>query len=464
MSTADQDPALAVPELSTRLARQFRRAGHDLYLVGGSVRDRLFGAVDTDLDFATSAPPEETGRLLNDLGASSVYRVGERFGTVGARFGETVVEITTYRSGEVYMPESRKPAVEFGKSLSEDLHRRDFTVNAIALDPLTDEVIDPFDGRADLSRRLIRAVGDPAERFREDPLRMLRAVRFAARLEFAIEERTWKAIGELAASVASISRERIRDEYSRILTTRVASRGITMLRDSGLLAATVPQLLELTSMPDHGPRHPLSLWDHTMRTLDAVPPDLVVRWAALLHDVAKPATRTHGSDGRPRFFHHEEVGAHIARRILHGLRYPNDLVEQIVLLVSTHMQLHSFSAEWSEGALRRLCLRLGPVIGQAIQLARADAGAHTLSGRGQNAPRLDFLEERLLELSQEPPETTKSPLSGDDLIARYGRPPGKWIGEIKDALEGEVIEGRLRPDDREAAWAIADRMVGSHEP
>jgi poly(A) polymerase len=453
-------------KLARDLAGEFRQRGYELYLVGGAVRDRLLGVSDTDLDFATSALPEQTVELLDRLDLGSPYRVGERFGTIGVRVCEVTIEITTYRSAERYLPGSRKPIVEFGQSLGEDLQRRDFTVNAMAEDPLSRAIIDPFGGRADVAARVIRAVGNPADRFGEDPLRLLRAVRFAARLGFTIEVGTWEAMQAGSGSLASISRERIRDEYSRILTASVPSLGLALLRDSGLLAASVPQLLELTRMADHGPRHPLSLWEHTMRALDAVPAELIVRWAALLHDIAKPETRTHEPDGRPRFFHHEEAGARIAREILRGLRYPNEIVDHVVLLVATHMQLHAFSAEWSEGAVRRLCLRLGPVIAPAIQLARADAGAHTLSGRGENAPRFDLLEARLIELSKEPEEAIKSPLSGDDLMERYGRPPGPWIGRVKDALEGEVIEGRLRPDDRDTAWHLADELIGamSREP
>jgi len=450
-----------VPALAQILAARFNEHGHELYLVGGAVRDRLLGLVDADLDFATSAAPEQTLQILGEIALGTAYRVGERFGTIGLASPEGRVEITTYRSEERYVLGSRKPVVTFGRSLHEDLQRRDFTINAIAQDPLTGQIVDPFGGVADLDARRLRAVGNPVDRFEDDPLRLLRAVRFAGRFDFTIESETWAAMRARARTLSTISRERIRDEYSCILTARAASRGMTLLRDSGLLEASVPQLVALTQMTDHGPRHPLSLWDHTMRAVDAVPPELVVRWSALLHDIAKPATRTHEPDGRPRFFHHEEVGAALAGEILRGLRYPNAVVNEVMLLVGTHMQLHAFSPEWSEGAVRRLCLRLGPLLESAIQLARADAAAHTLSGRSQNAPRFDLLEARLRELSKEPPERLTSPLTGDDLMARFGRPPGRWIARIKGALESEIIEGRLRPDDREAAWAIADRMLNS---
>jgi poly(A) polymerase len=357
------------------------------------------------------------------------------------------------------MPGSRKPQVRFGRTLLEDLSRRDFTINAIAEDPASGDLIDPAGGAADLAAGMIRSVGSPEERFREDPLRLLRAIRFATRYSFEIEAETWRAMRESAGTLQSISRERIRDEWSKILTGPSPDRGLTLLRDSGLLAASVPQLLELTRMPDHGPRHPLSLWDHTMRVVSAVPSLLVLRWAALLHDIAKPATRVHELDGRPRFFHHEEVGADMARQVLGGLHYSNSEIADVALLVETHMHLHAYTDAWSDGAVRRLTLRLRSLTQPAILLARADASGHTIGNApSANAPKFDRLEERIRALDG-PKEVLRSPLTGDDLMRRYDRPPGPWIRLIKDALLDEVIEGRLGPDDRDRALAIADRLI-----
>jgi len=448
-------------DLTSRLGAAFARAGEELSLVGGAVRDRLLGVEDVDLDFATSARPVKTLHILEGLGEGSAYTVGEKFGTIGLRTGEVTAEITTYRATETYPAGSRKPRVVFGSTLLDDLSRRDFTVNAMAMDPLSGELIDPLNGEEDLRRRFLRAVGDPSRRFREDPLRLLRAVRFASRLGFTIEPATWQALRAGASSLSAISRERVRDEYSKILTGPDPVLGLTLLRDGELLAASVPGLLPLTAMPDHGPWHPLSLWDHTMRVVAGVPPGLVLRWAALLHDIAKPSTRTHEPSGRPRFFHHEEVGAHLARQILGGLRYSNQVVDDVCLLVETHMQPHAYSDEWSDGAVRRLILRLGPLTGDAILLARADALGHSLSGTSAKGPKFDKLEARIEALQHEPVESLKSPLNGDDLMERYRRPPGPWIKPIKAALENEVLEGRLAPDDRQAAWRIADELAGS---
>ncbi len=410
--------------LARLLAEAFHSHGHSLFLVGGVVRDALLRTPAHELDFATSARPAETLEILQTLALGTPYRVGEKYGTIGCHAGATRIEITTFRSGERYEPGSRKPEVRFGNTITEDLSRRDFTINAIALDPLSGQLVDPFQGMADLERRVLKTVGVPTQRFAEDPLRILRGVRFAARLGLSIEEETWRAMQASAAELESISRERIRDEYSAYLESDQPSRALILARDAGLLQHSVPQLTALTLMPDHGPSHPLSLWDHTMRVVDAVRADLVLRWAALLHDIAKPETRTREADGRTRFFHHETRGAEIARDTLVQLRYPGVLIDEVVLLVETHMQLHAFSPEWSDGAVRRLSLRLGTNTSRAIELARADASGHSEVGLSSNSPKFDLLEERLAELSSTQTAPLQSPLTGDDLMLRYARPPG----------------------------------------
>jgi poly(A) polymerase len=449
--------------MAGRLARAFRDAGEELYLVGGALRDRLLGEQMDELDFATSARPSKTVEILERLDLGRAYRVGEKFGTIGVAGPGGQIEITTYRSKEIYEPGSRKPEVQFGATLADDLSRRDFTINAMARDPLTTTILDPLGGQSDLAAGIIRAVGDPAARFREDPLRLLRGIRFAARLGFDIDPRTWQAMIATAPELTSISRERVRDEYSRMLQGPDPVRALTLLRDSRLLEYSVPQLCILMKMADHGPRHPLSLWDHTMNVVRTVPPGLAVRWAALLHDVGKPSTRTHEPSGRPRFFHHEEVGAAIAHEILTGLRYSSAVVDAVTLLVGTHMQLHTYNRDWTDGAVRRLMLRLGPQTGEAIQLARADATGHSLDGSSHSAPKFDELEARILRSEQEEHVTQlKSPLTGNDLMERYNRPPGPWIRQIKTALDDAVIDGELQPGDREGAYNIADQLVARH--
>lgn len=457
------DTAALVNDAPSQLARSlgaaFRSRDEELFLVGGAVRDHLLGQPDFDLDFATSALPDITVRILEHQHLGKVYRVGERFGTIGLRLDDRLVEITTYRSQEIYAPESRKPEVRFGTTLLEDLRRRDFTINAMARDPITGALIDPLQGAVDLQAGLIRAVGTAADRFGEDPLRILRAVRFASRLGFSIEPSAWEAMVEMAPRLATISRERVRDEFTKMLEDAHPAVALSLMRDAGLLRWTAPLLEELTRMPDHGPRHHLSLWDHTMRVVSAVSPLLSLRWAAVLHDIAKPATRTEEPSGRPRFFHHEEVGARMAREVLTDLRYSNQIVESVVLLIQTHMQLHAYSAEWSDGAVRRLMMRLGPLTQEAIALDRADAAGHTIGVPSANAPKFDHLQERIRHLDEEDVSQLKSPLTGHDLMERYQRPAGPWIGVIKDALLEEVIEGRLAPQEQDKAWRIADTLV-----
>ncbi len=455
---SDQDLASEL-ELSQRMTFFFRDRGLDLYLVGGAVRDRLLGIASLELDFATPATPPQTAELLEEFAGHPPYRLGEKFGTIGTRVHGYTIEVTTFRSREVYEHGSRKPAVEFGRTIHQDLSRRDFSINAMAFDPLSERLIDPFHGADDLANRVLRAVGDPEARYREDPLRLLRGVRFAARLQLRIETSTATAMHVIGPELACISRERVRDEYTRLLESEYAGAALTMLRDFNLFEHSVPELHELTRMSDHGPNHPLSLWDHTMRVLAAVQPKLEVRWAALLHDIAKPATRTNEPDGRTRFFHHETRGAEIARQTLTGLRYPGTVVETVAKLVETHMQLHAFSPDWSDGAVRRLCLRLGGDMDIAVELARADAAGHSHDGTSVNSRRFDELEHRLRALGSEQIRSMKSPLSGDDLMMHYSRPPGPWIQMVKDRLLEAVLDGTLEHDDAESAWTIADRVL-----
>ena len=459
----DTRPArVDVPPEARGLALAFAQRGEHLTLVGGAVRDLLLGAPPSELDFATSALPNVTASILNTSVEGSIYRVGEKYGTIGIQTPTLAYEITTYRSGEEYSAGSRKPSVRFGVSIEEDLSRRDFTVNAIAIDPATGLILDPFNGRGDMKTRTIRAVGDPDSRFREDPLRLLRAVRFAQRMNFEIDPETWTVICHGAGAIQSISRERVRDEYSKILTGSSAVRGLTLLRNSGLLSAATPALYELLQMPDHGPHHPLSLWDHTMRVVDGVPNDLAVRWAALLHDIAKPRTRVDEVEGRVRFHQHAEIGAAMAAEVLRDLRYPNTFVEDVALLVQIHMHIHAYSRDWSDGAVRRLILKLGERCAAALALVRADAKGHSDDGTSMNGAKFDELETRITALSE---ETSKysSPLTGNDLMQRYQRPAGSWIGTVKQRLLDEVVEGQLRPDDVEGAWTIVHEMLGTPE-
>ncbi len=453
------------------VADAFSSADLELYLVGGALRDHLLERPVHEWDFATNARTNEILSTLEMAGETnhwaqpwSIYRVGEKFGTIGLVANGERAEITTYRSSESYPEGSRKPSVIFGSGIEEDLSRRDFTVNSMAiraqsfLEGDTSGLIDPYGGRDDLAARLIRSVGAPHERFREDPLRLLRAVRLAAQLGFSVEARTWAAMADRAQLLSSISRERIADELTRMLTGPDPARSLTLLRDSGLLQAAVPDLMILDAMPDHGPRHPMSLWDHTMLVVEGVEPDPISRWAALLHDIGKPETRTFDERGRIRFFQHEEVGAKRAAEVLRSLRRSNELVESVHDLVETHMQVHQYTPEWSDGAIRRLCEKLGPNFAKAIDLAKSDVRGHRETTWGVTGAA--ELEERAAQLQAQLP-SVQSPLTGVVLMERYRRPPGPWIGEIKDRLTEMVRDGALLPGDLERAWEIADAIVGA---
>jgi len=459
----------SVDSFECLIADAFQVAGFELYVVGGVLRDELLGLQHDDLDFATNARPEDIVGVLETIAELTIYRVGEQFGTIGAVLEGSRAEITTYRSSESYTEGSRKPDVKFGLSIEEDLSRRDFTVNAIArvagpqlsgsknrssaTVPFVGDLIDPCNGRDDLRRRNIRSVGDPDERFREDPLRLLRGVRFAAALDFTIDAATWESMLRSAPRLKRISRERIADELNRMLIGPAPTRAFTLLREGGLLRHSVPQLLDLDAIQDQGPHHAYSLWDHTFRVVESVGPDPISRWAALLHDVAKPETLSRDPDGRVRFFGHEDLGAEKAERILRSLRMSNETIDSVRSLVRSHMQVHQYNAEWSDGAVRRLAWKLGTNFDRAIDLALADAGGH--SENPWNRSGVEQLARRAMAATEAVPSSV-SPLDGEALMARYNRPPGRWIRTVKETLTDAVTEGTLRSDDIEVAWRIAD--------
>ena len=444
------------------LGLAFEARGFELFLVGGAVRDGILGRPTHELDFATNALPGDTSDVLEALDGGSVYRVGEKFGTIGALWRGVSIEVTTYRSNEQYAVGSRKPDVQFGSSIGEDLSRRDFTINAMAtqVSPVTSSanILDPYGGLSDIRRKLIRSVGEPSVRFTEDPLRLMRAIRFAAELSFDIESGTWQGLCICIDKLSEISRERVASEMTRMLSGPHPRFAMELLNRADALRWITPELVVLNSMPDHGSSHPLSLWEHTMRVVEGVEADIISRWAALLHDVGKARTRSFDADGRIRFPGHEVVGAKIAEEVLISLRESAQVISSVSQLVATHMQIHAYSDEWSDGAVRRLHTRLGPDFGRALDLARADSRGHGSTGWGLS--NVDALEERARLLYDQAP-VLGSPLNGVELMDRYDRPPGEWISAIKDALAELVIDGVLRYDDKESAWREADRIVGS---
>ncbi|MCC7370834.1 MAG: HD domain-containing protein [Chloroflexi bacterium] len=448
---------LASPPIPA-LAAAFGAADRDLYVVGGSVRDLLLGHPPLDLDFTTNARPAEVKRLLTRARADHIFAVGERFGTIGGVFGEHVVEITTYRS-EAYEAGSRKPQVEFGDSLDGDLSRRDFTINAMAIHADSGDLVDPFSGREDLGARLVRAVGSPADRFRDDPLRLMRAVRFASRLAFQIEPQTRQAIPPVAEALATISRERVAQELTKILTSRLPGLGLRLLTDLGLMQYIIPEVLAMRGMTQDASYHHKDVYDHTMQVVDQTPNRLTVRWAALLHDIAKPRTRS-VENGIVHFLGHETVGAQMAKKILNGLRLDKETIECVSLLVAMHQRANAYEDDWTDGAVRRFVREAGDVLEDLLDLSAADVTSKRPERQRAASWRVSALRERIERLREEEEiEKLASPLDGVELMAMFERPPGPWIRGVKDRLLAAVLDGQLAPDDKEGAAAMARAFV-----
>jgi poly(A) polymerase len=445
------------------LAQAFQAQQKQLYMVGGTVRDVLLHrGQSNDADLATDARPDEIKRIVAPTNPTTVVLVGERFGTVRLYYGNDIIEITTFRS-ERYNPESRKPEVCFGDSLYEDLRRRDFTINAMARDPLTGVIIDPYNGRQDLEAHILRAVGnEPDKRFDEDPLRLLRAVRFAAQLDFTIEPETWASIVRQAPKLQKISRERIRDEMNKLLTSPHPAKGLDLLVELGLMEWIIPEVLELRGVSQQPQARTVTTKDvymHVLRVVERSAPRLKTRWAALLHDIAKPRTRTI-EDNKIHFFGHEDVGAVMARDILKRLHFDRDFIESVSKLVKLHMRANAYTSDWTDGAVRRLMLDIGDDLPDLLDLSQADITSYRVEKVNRAVARVAELAERCQRLKEEAERVPlKSPLDGNELMELFGRGPGPWLRPIKEHLLGLVIDGALAPDDKETAKRIARQLM-----
>jgi poly(A) polymerase len=450
-----------------RLAQAFSAQHKQLYMVGGTVRDVLLQRGESpDADLATDALPDEIKRLVIPTRPNAVVLVGERFGTVRLHYENNIVEITTFRS-ERYNPESRKPEVCFGTDLLEDLHRRDFTINAMARDLLTGQIIDPFGGQQDLEARLLRAVGDePDKRFDEDPLRLLRAIRFAAQLNFTIEGETRRSIQRQSSRLQKISRERIRDEMNKLLLASHVAKGLDLLVELGLMAWIIPEVLELRGVSQQPQPRTVSTKDvfaHVLRVVERSSPRLKTRWSALLHDIAKPRTKT-VEDGKVHFFGHEDVGSYMARDILKRLHFDRDFIESVSRLVHLHMRANAYTSEWTDGAVRRLMLDAAGDLYDLLDLSSADITSYRADKLARAAARVLDLSERCERLKEEAERVPlKSPLDGNDLMSLFERGPGPWLRPIKEYLLGLVIDGVLSPDDKEKATQLAKAYMEQKE-
>lgn len=448
------------------LAEIFRAQHKQLYIVGGTVRDVLLHrGQSNDADLATDAHPDEIKRLVASTRPNAVVLVGERFGTVRLHYDTDIVEITTFRS-EQYNSESRKPEVCFGTRLEDDLLRRDFTINALARDPLTGQISDPFGGRQDLDAHMLRAVGnEPDKRFDEDPLRLMRAVRFAAQLDFTIEPDTRRSIIRQATKLQKISRERIRDEMNKLLVSPHPAKGLDLLVELGLMQWIIPEVMELRGVsqqpqpPVRGGGHSKDVYVHVLRVVERASPQLGTRWSALLHDIAKPRTRS-VEDGKVHFFGHEDVGAHMAHDILKRLHFDRDFIESVSRVVRLHMRANAYTSDWTDGAVRRLMLESAESLPDLLDLSRADITSYRADKVSRAAARVTELAERCQHLKEEAERVPlKSPLDGNELMTLFGRGPGPWLRPIKDHLLGLVIDGLLSPDNKEEAARIASTLL-----
>ncbi len=445
-------------EATRGLAAAFDAAGHRLYLVGGSVRDALVADVDLDgidLDLTTDARPDVVLAIVRPL-ARECWTQGVAFGTVGAFVDGRRFEITTHRR-EVYVPESRKPEVAFGDDLETDLSRRDFTINAMALDLSTLQLVDPFGGARDLAARRLATPLDPEVSFGDDPLRMLRAARFLARFGLTAEPGLVEAARRLAPRLAIVSAERIRDELDRIVLTETPSVALWFVVRTGLASQFLPELesLELEQDPVHRHKDVLA---HTLAVVDKASPDRLLRLAALFHDVGKPKTRSIGPEG-VSFHHHEVVGARITRARMEQLRYSSDDVDLVARLVELHLRFHTYKMGWTDRAVRRYVRDAGPLLDRLNELTRCDCTTRNARRAKALAARMDELEARIGELrAREELDAMRPELNGDEVMARLGIPPGRQVGEaLSFLLDLRLDEGVLGPEEAgrrlDAWWA-----------
>ncbi|MFD8380444.1 CCA tRNA nucleotidyltransferase [Streptomyces sp. NPDC059679] len=454
---------LRVSPVADDLARRFEAAGFGLALVGGSVRDALLGRLGNDLDFTTDARPEDVLKIVRPW-ADAVWEVGIAFGTVGCRkeggngngsSQSFQIEITTYRS-EAYDRTSRKPEVSYGDSIDEDLVRRDFTVNAMAVALPRKEFIDPHNGLEDLAAKVLRTPGTPEESFSDDPLRMMRAARFAAQLDFDVAPEVIAAMKAMAGRIEIVSAERVRDELNKLILAARPVKGLRLLVDTGLADHVLPELPALRLERDEHHRHK-DVYEHTLTVLEQAialekdGPDLVLRLAALLHDIGKPKTRRFEKDGRVSFHHHEVVGAKMTKSRMTKLKYSNELVKDVSHLVELHLRFHGYgTGEWTDSAVRRYVRDAGPLLERLHKLTRSDCTTRNKRKAGALSRAYDGLEERIARLQQqEQLDAIRPDLDGNEIMKILGIGPGPQVGKAyKHLLELRLEHG---PMERDAA-------------
>ncbi len=462
VSTSPQRTAIenlgSVADLIRELGARFDSSGHQLALVGGPVRDALLGRItdSSDLDFTTDAHPQQIISCLSGW-ADNIWDTGIKFGTISAQKNDRSLEITTYRT-ESYREESRKPEVTFGLSLEEDLSRRDFTINSMALTLPDLEFVDLFNGVEDLERQLIRTPLTAQESFNDDPLRMMRAARFAGQLNFVIAPDVLEAMREQASRLEIVSAERIRDELIKIIMSVNPRAALSSLVETGVVEYVLPEipLLKLETDEHH---HHKDVYEHSLTVLEQaidlekthepqLPPDLTLRLAALLHDIGKPKTRKFESDGRVSFHHHEVVGARMTQKRLKALRFSNEQIDDISLLVELHLRFHGYgTGEWTDSAVRRYVRDAGPMLLRLHKLTRADSTTRNERRAAKLQRAYDNLEARIGVLAaQEELNAIRPDLDGAQIMEILGIGPGREVGEAyKFLLEFRLDRGPQSP-------------------
>jgi poly(A) polymerase len=441
--------AQALVDATADLAARFDDAGHRLYVVGGSVRDVFCldePSLDADIDLTTDAVPDEIEKIVGGW-ADAVWLQGKRWGTVGVRKGGRTIEITTHRA-EAYRPDSRKPDVVFGDSIEVDLSRRDFTVNAMALRLGSHlEIIDPYDGLADLAAGRLRTPLDPEVSFSDDPLRMLRAARFIAGLGLKPDEALVSAVRSMHDRLTIVSAERIRDELGKLLVVDQPSPGLWFVVETGLAAEFLPELPGLALEQDPIHRHK-DVLAHTLAVVDKTRPDRLLRLSALLHDIGKPRTRDFGPGG-VTFHHHEVVGARMARDRMTALRFSKEDIEVVTRLVELHLRFHTYRLGWTDRAVRRYVRDAGPLLDDLNELTRCDCTTRNAAKARALGQRMDELEKRIVELrAEEELDAIRPELDGRQVMDHLGLTPGRDVGEaLEFLLELRLEEGPLGEDE-----------------
>jgi poly(A) polymerase len=449
--------------LASSLAQGFAAQGFRLALVGGPVRDALLGRLGNDLDFTTDARPEDTKKILQGW-AENVWDTGIEFGTVAGKRGDTTVEVTTYRS-ESYDPESRKPEVEYGDSIEGDLSRRDFTVNSMALEltTKTPEFIDPFNGLEDLAKKVLRTPSKAENSFSDDPLRMMRAARFASQLGFDIAPEVLQAMKDMSGRISIISAERVRDEFTKMLMSQNPRTGITILVETGLAEIVLPEIPKLRLEIDEHHHHK-DVYEHSITVLEQAishedrlgGPNLIIRLAALLHDIGKPKTRNLIPGGGVSFHHHEIVGARLTKSRLKALRFDGDTIEQVETLVALHLRFHGYGdGEWTDSAVRRYVRDAGDLLVHLHVLTRADCTTRNAKKAERLAKTYDALEARIAKLMDEEELSKIRPdLDGAQVMKLLDIKPSAAVGKALDYLLELRLEHGPLGEERATAELI----------